>query len=561
MALFNSNITAAAATAATVVPVVTPGLVAGDDVLAASMALTTPTPVTVPGMVRPYLAHQGAAHIAINDSIARFGCALLGDDMGMGKTQVLVGLIAERLVKGGYALMFAPSMALAGYRSDLAAAFPSLRLAHLYGRTADLASLPAADIYFISDDAQSMQAWTTNVTVENRGGKSVKVYTANSLVRNAAIITRDELHRDKGSEGKASGLRTKVMMAVGEAARAAGIPIIGATGTLLTNRPVEALVPLQILGGADLVKAVTPGSKAVSGFLWRYCAPQSNGFGTKFGVTMSRMPELHDLLRRTVYIRREKSDLGEALPHSGWIVKPIALNGVLTRYRRIEREFLDLVREEDGPEAMWRKARAETITRMTAMWQEAGAAKAAASVEYIADLVAQGRKVVTFYYHQAVRDGLLNGLAKAGISYTVIDGSVTGAAREMSVDDFQNGTAQVMVAQIKAAGMAVTLTAAADAVFVQVPWSAGDLKQAADRILRVDDRTMARALNGERITWHVLQAAHADGAPTFDMAMWSVLETKAKVCDAVNAGREVTMSDDSVMQQALEAWYPQAQRH
>jgi hypothetical protein len=87
------------------------------------------------------------------------------------------------------------------------------------------------------------------------------------------------------------------------------------------------------------------------------------------------------------------------------------------------------------------------------------------------------------------------------------------------------------------------------------------LKQAADRILRVDDRTMARALNGERITWHVLQAAHADGAPTFDMAMWSVLETKAKVCDAVNAGREVTMSDDSVMQQALEAWYPQAQRH
>ena len=106
-----------------------------------------------------------------------------------------------------------------------------------------------------------------------------------------------------------------------------------------------------------------------------------------------------------------------------------------------------------------------------------------------------------------------------------------------AIDDFQNGTAQVMVAQIKAGGMAVTLTAAADAVFVQVPWSAGDLKQAADRILRVDDRTMDRAKNGEAITWHVLQAAHADGSPTFDMAMWDVLETKAKVCDAVNAGR------------------------
>ena len=64
--------------------------------------------------------------------------------------------------------------------------------------------------------------------------------------------------------------------------------------------------------------------------------------------------------------------------------------------------------------------------------------------------------------------------------------------------------------------MAVTLTAAADAVFVQVPWSAGDLKQAADRILRVDDRTMARAAAGEAITWHVIQACYDNGAPTFD---------------------------------------------
>jgi hypothetical protein len=109
--------------------------------------------------------------------------------------------------------------------------------------------------------------------------------------------------------------------------------------------------------------------------------------------------------------------------------------------------------------------------------------------------------------------------------------------------------------------MGVTLTAAAHAVFVQVPWSAGDLKQAADRIYRCDDITKARAAAGESVTWHVLQAAHANGDPSFDMAMWAVLEKKAKVCDAVNAGMDVTMPDEAVMKMAMEAWYNSALEH
>ena len=88
--------------------------------------------------------------------------------------------------------------------------------------------------------------------------------------------------------------------------------------------------------------------------------------------------------------------------------------------------------------------------------------------------------------------------------------------------------------------MAVTLTAAADAVFVQVPWSAGDLKQCADRILRADD-IKARAPGGEAITWHVLQAHYANGDPTFDAAMWDILERKA---DGVRCRQRRSPGDD-----------------
>ena len=591
MSIFGNDILAAA-NAAPVAQPVTGGL-GSDDILAQSGAISTDVALNVPGMARPYLPHQGAAHVACNSAIDRFGCALLGDDMGMGKTQVMMALAAERIDAGGYAIMIAPPVALAGYKSDLAAAFPHLRLSHLRGRkperecvrchasmvpgterycatdggdcTPTVRIPEVADVYFLSDDPQSLKAWL--VTEHKLISGKVRL-EGNAFTTGAAILCRDEIHRDKGQQGQAKGVRAQTMMAVGQALRDAGIPIVGATGTLLTNRPVEGMIPLQILGGEALVLAVTPGAHKPSGFLWRYCAPQQQyipgrGTVTNFGgVDMAQMANLHEYLRRTVYVRREKSDLGEGvLPHSGWSIVPIALNGVMTRYDRLARDFLNTVLAEEGPDAYWRKARAEVVQQMMALWQEAGRAKAAAACEYVTNLTDQGRQVVVFYHHDAARDALLAALAKDGTSYTVIAGSVTGPAREAAIAEFQRGDAMVMMAQHGAAGIAVTLTAAADACFLQVPWAAGTIKQCADRILRVDDRTRARADAGERVTWHVLQAAYADGTPTFDMAMWDVLERKAAVCDAVNAGKPVTMSDDDIYRAALEAWYPAAQAH
>ena len=101
----------------------------------------------------------------------------------------------------------------------------------------------------------------------------------------------------------------------------------------------------------------------------------------------------------------------------------------------------------------------------------------------------------------------------------------------------------------------MTLTAAADAVFLQTPWSSGLLKQAADRIVRIDDKTQARAIAGEHITWHCLQACQSDGRPTFDQYMFDVVQAKAQISDAVNSGSDITMPDESVFLEAVTAWY------
>jgi hypothetical protein len=174
-------------------------------------------------------------------------------------------------------------------------------------------------------------------------------------------------------------------------------------------------------------------------------------------------------------------------------------------------------------------------------------------VEHLADLVDEGRQCVVFYQHQSVHDALLTEMLRKRIAVDSINGSTRdrGAVEE----GFQRGETRVVLAQLQAAGQALTLTAASEAVWVQLPWSAGMLAQQRDRIRRVDDISRARAARGEACTFHVLQAAHEDGDGTIDMAMWHALAAKAEVIDGVNAGRDVTLPDESIMQQALRAWF------
>lgn len=541
----------------------------GDDAwFDASKALSTTTVIDTPGMMRPFLPWQSSAFAQVEAILSRWQGALLADDMGLGKTQVALAIAAKSALNTGkYVIVVAPPVAQGGYMSDLRAAFPGVKMHIIKGRTVDVAALPAADIYWMSDDSLTLKAWLADVT---KDGKGHDVYAASAFAQGAGMLIRDEIHRDKGNQGKPT-TRAKVMLAVANAIRGMGRKVLGMTGTLLTNRPVEGYIPLQIIGGDELLTTLTPGSHKGSAFLWRYCAP-TKGFaagGRQFtsfnNIDTDQALLLHEYLRRTVYVRREKSDLGEGiLPHSGWVITPLALDSEsMSKVKKVEKDFLAYIEETKGIEAMWRasKGRAQAMQQMMAMWQECGIAKSQAAVEYVKDLVETGEQVVVFYHHQRTWDAMANGLAKAGITFTTINGMVTGDARLDSIEEFQNGDAQVCLAQIKAAGMAVTLTAACHAVFVQCPWSAGDLKQAADRILRVDDISRNRAAQGGKVTWHVLQACYYDGEPTFDSAIWSVLETKAELCDAVNAGRPITMPEESVFYEALKAWQPSAKHH
>ena len=565
--LFDPTLAAAAATPPIVIP--TPTLAAmaaglGDDAWRdASKALALDYDLNVPGLVRPFHPWQAAAYEYSLASIDRWGGVLLGDDMGLGKTAVLLALCAEYVRRTGRpAIIVAPTVTEGGYITELRACFPHLTMEVVGGHKRRPHGV--ADIYFLSDDSRVMQTWLTDVST-NAAGK--RVHTASAFVAGASIVCRDELHRDKGNKGEPTG-RARVMLTVGEYCRSVGTPIVGATGTLLSNAAIEAFIPLRVIGGERLIAALSPGYSTLKGFVWKYCNASkgraANGRSyTKYGpLDATTALTLHDYLRRTVYVRREKSDLGAALPNGNWRVVPTALpDGTMRRYARVEHDFYNLCAEERGQVWADKVSRAMAVVQMGMLREEAGVAKAEAAADYIADLVLEeGKQVVAFYDHRRVWEKLALALLGKGISIVSINGDVTGEDRKAAVAEFQAGDAQVCIAQVRAAGVGVTLTAASEAVFVQTDWSAGSLKQCADRILRTDDISMQRGRDGEDITWHVIQTHYANGDSTFDGHIWTVLQVKAALCDAVNAGRPVTMSESSVQEEALMTWQP-SQRH
>ena len=296
--LFDSSLTAAAQAAPAALPPVAAvfhGL--GDDAWRdASKALALDYDINVPGLARPFHPWQAAAYVYATDAIARWGGALLGDDMGLGKTAVLLALAADaRRNTGRPAIIIAPPVVEGGYITELRACFPHLTLQYVSGHKRR--PLDPADIYLISDDSRTMQTWLTDVSTLPNGKRA---HTASAWAQSASLIAQDEIHRSKGNGGKPTG-RSRVMMALGEWCRTSGTPIVGATGTLLSNAAVEALLPLQIIGGERLLVALSPGYNSSKGFLWKYCSPckgrAANGRQyTKYGpLDAATALTLHDL--------------------------------------------------------------------------------------------------------------------------------------------------------------------------------------------------------------------------------------------------------------------------
>lgn len=321
----------------------------------------------------------------------------------------------------------------------------------------------------------------------------------------AQVLILDEVHAVKNNAAK----RTKAVKAL-----ARGIPhILALSGTPIVNRPVEFYNALKLVDDEGVFPSFWK-------FAMRYCGAKHNGFGWDFNGA-SNTEELYEKARK-VMIRHSKKDVLTDLPDKTRSFLPLELSNS-KEYRKAENDFIRWVRETKGEDAARRVQSAEVMVKIEALKQLAVKGKLEQAIEWIRDFIEVDGKLVIFATHKFVIDALMGMFEDVAVK---VDGSVTGADRDKAVERFQNDeSCRVFVGNIKAAGVGITLTAASNVAFLELPWSPGDLVQAEDRCHRIGQKNA--------VNIHYLLAAG-----TIEETIAQVLDKKRRVLDAVLDGKE-----------------------
>ena len=300
-----------------------------------------------------------------------------------------------------------------------------------------------------------------------------------------------------------------------------GVPSVTfMTGTPIVNRPLELWTTVSTI--ADWVPQFSNFMK----FATRYCDAQRTRFGWDFSGSTNQ-DELNKLLLDTVMIRRRKEDVLKELPPKTFVTVPLEFDRA--EYDSVAHAFEGSGNWKQGMETLVRHggnpARSdEAIVAINKCREIAAYAKLDSTVEWILDYVEEGEKLVVFAHHQLMVNTIHDRVRDAGVGVRMIRGGISPEARAQAAEDFQTDpTVKVIVINTTSGGFGITLTAAKACAFVQLPWTPGDLIQAADRVHRIGQT--------DNVTVYNLVA---EGTVEEDIAM--LIMAKAEVANAVIDG-------------------------
>lgn len=422
---------------------------------------------TLPGKLYPF-QEQGVRQL-----IKWNGRALIGDDMGLGKTiQALTWL---RLNPGAFpAVILVPASLKLNWRKEAEKWLETTNIEVLSGTKPHT---PTAKLIIINYDI--LPAWLE--TLQKFAPKTV-------VLDEAHYIKNESAQRTKAAKKLAKGCRHVIAM----------------SGTAVVNRPIEIYNAIQL---------VNPGLMPSRWkFAHRYCGAKHNGFGWDFNGA-SNIEELHQLLKQNIMIRRRKMDVLKELPDKTYSTIPLEISN-RKEYQQAEGDFINYVRGitmehlvevekdlrktldfADGEildkdnlveQKVLRIEGAETLVKIEALKQLAVEGIMDDVFNWIDDFLDSGQKLIIFAVHKKVIDRLIQRYGRIAVK---IDGSVSMTGRQNAVEAFQtNSRIRLFVGNIKAAGVGLTLTAAADVVFVEYPWAPGDMEQAEDRAHRIGQK-------------------------------------------------------------------------
>lgn len=244
-------------------------------------------------------------------------------------------------------------------------------------------------------------------------------------------------------------------------------------------------------------------------FIERYCRTVQTAFGKKItGNKSETINELKTMLDR-IMLRRKVEDVMKELPpisyHSVDVepgpvdieLCPSLLHYLYPSDNRAElaallRQQQDYVIKTVEMNAGLNRAAMGILEGMaksiSTLRKYNGLQKVAPALDLVIPELQAGAydKLVVFAIHTDVIRHLWEGFHKAKIRAVTLFGGTPAGKRQRHIDDFQKDPkVKVFIGQIQAAGVAITLTAAHEVLFVEQSWTPGDNAQAAMRCRRI----------------------------------------------------------------------------
>jgi SWI/SNF-related matrix-associated actin-dependent regulator 1 of chromatin subfamily A len=406
---------------------------------------------------------------------SRGGRALLGDEMGLGKTIQALAWLKLHQSDALPALIVCPASLKMNWVQEIRnwTDFSPFVVSGRICRGTPMGS----SVYVINYDI--LKDWL-------EAFESIKFQT----------VILDESHFIKSPKT----LRTKAVKQLCKGKK----HIIALSGTPIINRPIEFFTALNILAPINFGKYWD--------YAMRYCDGKHNGYGWDFSGS-SRADELHERAS-TVMIRRMKADVMKDLPEKTRSVIPLELGANEGIYLSALREALGSWQDEK-PDPL------KDIAQISKLRQAAMEAKFDLCHEWIDNFLETGKKLVVFVVHHKTTDKLMESYKDIAIT---LDGRVDSRLRSKVVERFQTDPAvKLLIGNIQVAGTGFTLTAASDVVFLEYPWTSGELDQATDRVHRIGQK-------------NAVTAYYLIAQGTLEEDMIALIDEKRKVVGAVLNG-------------------------
>jgi hypothetical protein len=437
--------------------------------------------------------------------------ALLADDMGLGKTlQALLAAPADSPI-----VVIAPAVAKGVWTREVAKWRPDLTATPLKGRKS-----------FRWAEAGELVVTNYEILPGKVSGKTADLGDLPEPPAGTVLVF-DEAHRIKTPKAA----MTKKARQLAKRVRAAGGRVWLLTATPLLNKPPD-LWALLVAAGVEtqVYPKFAAFAEAMGGEQeWIRVRGGGNMKVWKWG-RYSPDATVADRLR-PVMLRRMKTEVLEDLPAKRY--EDLNVNGLDRKTKKLCDEALAKLEEFDLDEMARVADSLPTFEGLSATRAALAASKIKAVEALVEDYEEADEPLVVFSAHRAPVEAI-----GAREGWATITGETPAARRTEIEERFQRGELRGVAATIQAGGVAITLTRASHAIFVDLDWTPSLNSQAEDRIYRIGQE--------RGVLIRRLVADHA-----LDQHVTKLLAAKQALLDgSVNAARRA--GDDDAAAEALE---------